>query len=87
MLMERLRVDEVARDSAGVVVVRGSQVESDGRTIPAQVIVCGLYAPDRWYLATQDQTLMTDDRMPVDKASATLCLQSRGISKALRSGV
>jgi hypothetical protein len=65
ILMERLRVDEVARDSTGVVVVRGSRVESDGRIIPAQVIICGLYAPDRWYLAIQDHTLMTDDRTPV----------------------
>jgi hypothetical protein len=70
MALEQLRIHDITKEESKVT-VRGSRVEADRST--DRLIICAPYPPERyrpelWYLAIQDLTLRTDDRIVVEPA-------------------
>jgi len=63
LLLEKMHIGEISR-VASAVIVRGSRVDSDGRTVPSH-ITCRLNGANRWYLGVGDGALITNERWPV----------------------
>jgi hypothetical protein len=64
-LFQQTRIDDITEDPARVI-VRASRLHPDGRIAAGLLITCHRSSPERTYLAVQDYTLKTDDRLVVD---------------------
>jgi hypothetical protein len=63
-LLLQTRIDDIAERTERIV-VRASRLHQDGRITADLLIVCDRSRPEHAFLAVQDDTLKTDDRLVV----------------------
>jgi hypothetical protein len=63
-LLQQTRIDDITEDPARVI-VRASRLHPDRQSAPGVLIICDRTRPGHEFLAVQDHTLLTDDRLVV----------------------
>lgn len=63
-LLQQMRIEDISEEPARVI-VRNKRLHPDGQSAPGLLIICDRTRPGHEFLAVQDHTLLTDDRLVV----------------------